>query len=107
MVHEQGIAALDVIGNRGVELSGLIIDAGPINSPVLVNVGVRGSRATASHAETIQDIFFRIGGAKTTPVSATVGLLDNADDSIIDDLWAWRADHGNESVGRWTRERRA
>ena len=27
-------------------------------------------------------------------------LLDNADNSIIDDVWAWRADHGND-VG-WT-----
>ncbi len=100
LVPQQGNAALDVISNRGVELSGLIIDAGPINSPVLVNVGVRGSRASAGDPDTIQDIFFRIGGAETTPVSATVSLLDNADDSIIDDLWAWRADHGND-VG-WT-----
>ena len=48
----------------------------------------------------IQDVFFRIGGAETTPVSATVSLLDNASNSIIDDVWAWRADHGNQ-VG-WT-----
>ena len=34
------------------------------------------------------------------PVSATVSLLDNAGNSIIDDVWAWRADHGN-AVG-WT-----
>jgi hypothetical protein len=33
-------------------------------------------------------------------VSATVSLLDNASNSIIDDVWAWRADHGND-VG-WT-----
>ena len=47
----------------------------------------------------IQDMFFRIGGAETTPVSATVSLLDNANNSIIDDVWAWRADHGaNTSV---------
>ena len=39
--------------------------------------------------------------AQTTPVR-TVSLLDNADNSIIDDIWAWRADHGN-AVG-WTDE---
>ncbi len=33
-------------------------------------------------------------------MSATVSLLDNADNSVIDDVWAWRADHGN-AVG-WT-----
>ena len=32
--------------------------------------------------------------------SATVSLLDNADHSIIDNVWAWHADHGN-AVG-WT-----
>jgi len=48
----------------------------------------------------IQDVSFRIGGAESTPVSATVSLLDNAGNSIIDDVWAWRADHGN-AVG-WT-----
>jgi hypothetical protein len=48
----------------------------------------------------VQDVFFRIGGAETTKVGAAVSLLDNADNSIIDDVWAWRADHGNQ-VG-WT-----
>ena len=41
-----------------------------------------------------------IGGAETTSVSATVSLLDNAGNSIIDDVCAWRADHGN-AMG-WT-----
>ncbi len=33
-------------------------------------------------------------------MGATVSLLDNADNSILDDVWAWRADHG-KPVG-WT-----
>ena len=88
-----------VVPNSGVKLSGLIIDAGPVNSPVLVSVGTPGP-SSASDPDLIQDVFFRIGGAATTPVSATVSLLDNAGNSIIDDVWAWRADHGN-AVG-WT-----
>jgi hypothetical protein len=53
----------------------------------------------AADPDLIQDVFFRIGGAETTPVSATVSLLDDASYSIIDDVWAWRADHGaNTSV---------
>jgi hypothetical protein len=82
-----------------VKLSGLIIDAGPVNSPVLLSVGTPGPSSPAN-PDLIQDVFFRIGGAETTPVSATVSLLDNAGNSIIDDVWAWRADHGNK-VG-WT-----
>jgi hypothetical protein len=101
LVPQHGNAAMIVATNTGVKLSGLIVDAGPVNSPVLLSVGVPGQGAgTAANPDTIQDVFFRIGGAATTPVSATVSLLDNASNSIIDDLWAWRADHGND-VG-WT-----
>jgi hypothetical protein len=99
LVPQDGNAALIVVRNYGVKLSGLIIDAGPVNSPVLLSVGTPGP-SSASDPDLIQDVFFRIGGAETTPVSATVSLLDNAGNSIIDDVWAWRADHGN-AVG-WT-----
>jgi hypothetical protein len=99
LVPQHGNAAMIVLPNRGVKLSGLIIDAGPVNSPVLLSVGIPGS-SSASDPDLVQDVFFRIGGAETTPVSATVSLLDNAGNSIIDDVWAWRADHGN-AVG-WT-----
>jgi hypothetical protein len=100
LVPQHGNAALIALPNVGVKISGLIVDAGPVNSPVLVSVGVPGLTAgTAADPDTIQDVFFRIGGAETTPVSATVSLLDNASHSIIDDVWAWRADHGaNTSV---------
>jgi hypothetical protein len=99
LVPQKGNAAMIVISNSGVKLSGMIIDAGPVNSPVLLSVGIPGPGNT-SDPDLIQDVFFRIGGAETTPVSATVSLLDNASNSIIDDVWAWRADHGND-VG-WT-----
>ena len=99
LVPQHGNAAMVVVRNSGVKLSGLIIDAGPVNSPVLLSVGTPGPSG-ASDPDLIQDVFFRIGGAETTPVSATVSLLDNAANSIIDDVWAWRADHGN-AVG-WT-----
>jgi hypothetical protein len=99
LVPQHGTAAMMVVSNSGVKVSGLIIDAGPVNSPVLLSVGTPGP-GDAGNPDLIQDVFFRIGGAETTPVSATVSLLDNASNSIIDNLWAWRADHGND-VG-WT-----
>ena len=102
LVPESGSAAMIVTTNIGVKLSGLIIDAGPINSPVLLSVGVSGP-SSAGNPDLIQDIFFRIGGAETTPVSADVSLIDNASNSIIDDVWAWRADHGATATSTgWT-----
>jgi hypothetical protein len=99
LVPQQGNAAMKVVPNNGVKVSGLIFDAGPVNSPVLLTVGTPGP-SSASDPDLIQDVYFRIGGAATTPVSATVSLLDNAGNSIIDNIWGWRADHGN-AVG-WT-----
>jgi hypothetical protein len=107
LVPQQGNAALVAVPNNGVKLSGMIVDAGPVNSPVLVSVGTPGSNwgggwsgaDNPNDPDVIQDMYFRVGGAETTAVSATVSLLDNASNSIIDDIWAWRADHGaNTSV---------
>ncbi len=101
LVPQNGNAAMIALANTGVKLSGLIIDAGPVNSPVLLSVGHPGPSADAvTDPDLIQDVTFRIGGAETTPVSADVSLLDNAANSIIDNVWAWRADHGG-AVG-WT-----
>ncbi|MBV9451784.1 MAG: adenylyl cyclase [Streptosporangiaceae bacterium] len=99
LVPQRGNAAMVVLPSVGVKLSGLLIDAGPVRSPVLLSVGTPGL-GSAGNPDVIQDVFFRVGGAETTPVAADVSLLDNADHSIIDDVWAWRADHGN-AVG-WT-----
>ncbi len=85
----------------GVKLDGLMFDAGPVNSPVLL----RGGQARHAAQErcpadptALQDVFFRIGGA--TPGRATTSLVVNSDNVLLDDIWAWRADHGN-GVG-WT-----
>jgi hypothetical protein len=101
LVPQHGITPMIVAPNTGVKVSDLIFDAGPVNSPALLSVGTPLPAAgAAADPDTIQDVFFRVGGAETTATSATVSLLDNAPSSIIDDVWAWRADHGND-VG-WT-----
>ncbi len=83
----------------GVKLSGMIFDAGPKKSPVLLQVGlVPGQAVSASTPTLVQDVFFRIGGA--TAGSATTSLVVNSSNTILDDIWAWRADHG-AGVG-WT-----
>jgi hypothetical protein len=94
-----GTAAITTVDADGIILAGLLIDAGPVNSPVLLEVGPKGSKA--SHTQnpiSLHDIFFRVGGAG--PGSAGVNLLVNSNDTIIDHTWIWRADHG-EGAG-WT-----
>ncbi len=107
LVPQDGNAAMIVTPNSGVKLSGLIFDAGPVNSPVLLTVGTRahgfGGFGGTNDPDVIEDVFFRVGGAETTPVGATVCFSDNASNSIIDDMWVWRADHGQDpsDIG-WT-----
>jgi hypothetical protein len=100
LVPQTGQSAITVLPNTGVKVSGLIIDAGPVNSKTLMSVGLPVGAGSATDPDLISDVFFRIGGAETTSVSANASLVDYAGHSIIDDVWAWRADHGND-VG-WT-----
>jgi hypothetical protein len=99
-----GAVPIQVADVPGVDLAGLTIDAGPTSSPALVRIGTGrpGSRPHASSATdptALQDVFFRIGGPHEG--RATTSLVVNSDHVVLDDIWAWRADHGT-GVG-WTR----
>src|SRR5207237_7226889 len=62
LVPQRGNPAMLVVPSRGVKLSGLIIDAGPVNSRVLLSVGTPGnSSGSAGDPDLVQDVFFRIG----------------------------------------------
>jgi hypothetical protein len=106
LVPEDGNVAMKVSNVSGVDLSGMIFDAGSENSPVLLQVGSGRSEGddgdgrdhNAANPSALQDVFFRIGGA--TPGKATTALVVNSDNVILDDIWSWRADHGS-GVG-WT-----
>ena len=101
LTPDNGSPALIALPDHGVKISGLIIDAGAVNSPVLVSVGTPGhDPSAAADPDLLSDVFFRIGGAQLG--KATVSLLDNAPSSILDDIWAWRADHGVAGSVGWT-----
>jgi len=100
LVPQAGTAAIAVADVDGVQLAGLLIDAGPVNSAVLLQVGVAGT-SRVSHASdptSLNDVFFRIGGA--TAGTATTALEIDSDNVILDNIWAWRADHGTDAT--WT-----
>ncbi len=89
-----GTSAINVADVDGVKVAGLLIDAGSANSPTLMQVGPSGSGADHSaDPTTLSDVHFRIGGAGAA--QATQSLVVNSDNTIIDDTWAWRADHGD------------
>jgi hypothetical protein len=108
LTAQNGVVPMTVADVKGVEISGLIFDAGPVNSPVLLQVGTQHAANGQARAHNdwsdpadptaIHDVFFRIGGPHLG--KATVSLEVNADNAVLDDTWAWRADHG-AGVG-WT-----
>ncbi len=99
IVPDGGVDAMQVGDVDGVKIAGLLFDAGTTNSRVLLQVGAKGSAiGHATNPTSIQDVFFRIGGAGAG--RATTSLAVNSRNAIIDHIWAWRADHGT-GVG-WT-----
>ena len=100
LIPTAGQTTMSVADVNGVNISGLLFDAGPTNSPALLTIGTQGS--TVSHASdpvSVDDVFFRVGGA--TAGSVTDAFIDNSNNSLLDNIWSWRADHG-AGAGSWT-----
>jgi hypothetical protein len=93
LTPDNGVVPMQVSDVDGVKIAGLLFDAGPQNSPVLLRIGPAGSSAGhAANPISLHDVFFRIGGAAAG--KATVSLEVNSNNTLIDHIWAWRADHG-------------
>jgi hypothetical protein len=100
LTADNGVVPMTVADVPGVDVSGLIFDAGARTSPALLVFGnpLGLGHGQASDPGALQDVFFRIGGPHVG--KAITSLVVGRDNTILDDIWAWRADHGN-GVG-WT-----
>ncbi|MDT0267261.1 adenylyl cyclase [Streptomyces sp. DSM 44915] len=97
LVPEGGINAVKIADVDGVQLAGVLIDAGPGGSETLLEIGDAGT--TTRHRDDpihLHDVFARIGGAG--PGSAERSVVVHSHDTLIDHVWLWRGDHG-EGVG--------
>ena len=105
LTASNGNSVLTTADVPGIDISGLIVDAGPVNSPVLAQIGSKNGNNGLPHNQAsdptaLQDVFFRVGGPHVG--KATVALEVNSDNTILDDLWIWRADHGVPGSVGWT-----
>ena len=101
LTADSGAVPMSVANVPGVDIAGLIFDAGATNSPALLQVGTGHAprfSSTPADPTALQDVFFRIGGPHAGRATTSLGV--NSDHVILDDIWAWRADHGS-GVG-WT-----
>jgi hypothetical protein len=102
-----GAVPLTVADVPGVVVAGLTIDAGTVESPVLLQVGKKDGNSSPekndpSNPTTLSDVYFRVGGPHIG--KAHIALEVNRDNVLIDHTWVWRADHGVEGLSdteRW------
>lgn len=103
-LHAVGAATpLRIADRPGVVVAGVTIDAGSVESQVLLQVGTkngnrRNDRASAMNPTTLSDVYFRVGGPYVGKTD--VALEVNSDNVLIDHTWVWRADHGIEGFDR-------
>ncbi|WP_206685949.1 hypothetical protein [Kribbella qitaiheensis] len=99
LMPTSGTPSITVADVDGVKIAGLLIDAAPTNSPLLMELGPTGSSANHSANPTsLSDVYFRIGGAAVGKATETLRI--NSNNVIIDHTWLWRGDH-SFGVG-WT-----
>ena len=103
-----GAVPLTIADVPGVIIAGVTIDAGTVESPVLLQVGKPNGNNGVPHNDpanptTLSDVYFRVGGPHIGKVE--VALEVNSDNVLIDHTWVWRADHGIEGFSgdteRW------
>jgi hypothetical protein len=99
-----GAVPLTVADRPGVIVAGVTMDAGTVSSPVLLRVGTRNGNngtGTSDPADptTLSDVYFRVGGPHVGKADLTLEV--NSNDVLIDNIWAWRADHGVPGSVGW------
>jgi hypothetical protein len=100
-----GAVPLEVSNRAGVVIAGVTIDAGTVESPVLLRVGAKAGSppallSTSSDPLTLSDVYFRVGGPHVG--KARTALRIESNHVLVDHTWVWRADHGTEGFANDT-----
>jgi hypothetical protein len=102
LASTNGAPAMIVADVDGVTIAGLLFDAGSSKSPNLLQFGdANPSNVDHSANPSVAfDISIRVGGAADN-VQTTSCMVINSRHVILDNVWLWRADHGDSPTG-WT-----
>ena len=97
----RGDAAV-VLAAAGARLAGVLVQAGPLRSRALVQVGDGEVHGTAEDPMVLSDVFVRAYAERSAaqPATCETMLWVRAHHVIIDHAWLWRADH--DAVGHLT-----
>ncbi len=93
---DEEVGCLETTG-AGITVAGLLFDAGSHDTATLVRIGRPQGDVQTDDPISISDLYFRVGGGNTAePVTADACLVIDADGVVGDNLWVWRADHGDQ-----------
>jgi hypothetical protein len=97
LVSAAGQPCIRVGAVPGVRVAGLLLQAGPVEAPTLLEWGPEGGFAgDETDPGVISDVFVRVGGPEPPEEAekkTKVAVLINSGHVIIDNAWLWRADH--------------
>ena len=100
LIPDNGTPAITVSDVPGVSISGLILDAGPRQSLTLLLVSPTTSKTDHSaNPIALFDLSARVGGATLGSTQSCITI--NAANTLLDNIWLWRADHGNPGTVGW------
>ena len=89
-----GNTLIDVASVSGVTIAGLTLQPGATNTETLMRIGAKGvHKGDAGNPVVLNDVYVRVGGPQVG--KATTSIEVNSDNTILDHLWVWRADHGD------------
>lgn len=93
----KGNACIEIGDADGIQIAGILFDAGEQESENLLVVGEENS--SFDHWDNpicLSDVFFRVGGAEASFAGKVKNCITiNSSDVIGDKFWVWRADHGD------------
>lgn len=94
LIPTNGTAAIEVANVDGVRIAGVLLEAGFGASDSLLQIGQPGYSGDAQNPVVLSDVFARVGGTNPTGSVQTEKMITvNTSNTIIDDVWLWRADH--------------
>jgi len=99
-----GNSILEISDIDGVTIGGLMFDAGKIPSETLLRIGESNSKKSHQTNPTfLFDVYSRVGGPAEGSTASC--MIINSNNVYVDNIWLWRADHGN-GVG-WDKNKSA
>jgi len=89
-----GNPVLEISDVDGVTVCSIMLDAGKSPSETLFRVGeTNSSKNHERNPSFLFDVYFRVGGPAEGSTSSC--LIINSKNVFLDNIWLWRADHGN------------